>query len=212
MREKIFPLDMYVDLEAVQHLNLSIQGRTVHRRGIRGLGGRFCDLHLRVSEAMFGTEKFPPHYCQQLGSELALLDAKVFQDYLLTLFNSVTDVSIVGTGNVVAPEQIFLAMPSTDGRLFTVLRSSLLSVITGNYMCKWVYESLPLFYFPILASDHSSFLQVASIYREPLPVSNQYRVMLEIGSTYSQYSHGLPVVGKEVNSKLVPPQVLNRSL
>ena len=64
----------------------------------------------------------------------------------------------------------------------------------------------------ILAADHSSFLMVESIYCEPLMVNNQYRVMLDVGPTYSIYTHGLPRMTQRVSSNLVCPSLLNKSL
>ena len=64
----------------------------------------------------------------------------------------------------------------------------------------------------LLASDHGGFIGVQSIYVEPMPVSGQYRVLLELGSSYSLYEYSLPKMSQRVSSNLVCPQTLNRSL
>ena len=139
---------MFRDFEAIQRLTQQIQGRTLHRRGLSGLGGRFCDIHVRCPDILYGTEKFPAEYCQLLGSELSSLDVKLYQDYILTLFNTVENADVVGAGNAVAPGQIFLAVPSIDDRLFTVLKTEMLSVIYGNLMSEFFRSFLLTFLSP----------------------------------------------------------------
>ena len=127
---------MFTDIEAVQKLNRSIQGRSVHRRGLVGLSGKFVDCHVRIPNYLLGGERFPTDYCQQLGIEMSQLDAKLFQDFLLKLFTSVADDAIMGNGRSARSDQIYLVLPSSDGRLFSALRSCLFSVVVGNMMSK----------------------------------------------------------------------------
>ena len=127
---------MYKDFDAVRQLAHDVRGYTIHRRGLMGLGGRFVDLHVRVPTELTETKMFTPEYCQELGRELSGLDAKLFQDYVLALFDTVSDGGIVGAGGVVEDGQVFFAIPSIDLALFAVLRSTLFSVVTGNYMSK----------------------------------------------------------------------------
>ena len=82
-------------------------------------------------------DTFAPHYCQLLGEELSALDGQLFLSYLSVLFNSVTEVTVVGAGNVVRENQIYLVNPEDDSRLFETLRNTLLSVVIGNFMSEF---------------------------------------------------------------------------
>ena len=117
-------------------LSNDIRGRSIHRRGITGIGGRFFDFHARVPTKLVETHSFNPSYCQALGCEFSNLDPKIFQDYLVTLFDAVGDDDVVGSNHVIRDSRIFLATPDQDTRLFDVLRNTLLSVCIGNYMSK----------------------------------------------------------------------------
>ena len=147
-----------------------------------------------------------------MGEELSGLDGKLFQDYLAVLRNSVTEATVVGVGNIVRENQVYMAVPAEDGRLFEILRNTLLSVVINNFMSKFPFPWNCKITFLVPAADHSSFLMIESIYCEPFMVNNQYRVMLEIGPTYSIYAHGLPRMTQRVSSNLVCPAVLNKSL
>ena len=125
---------MFKDFEAVTMLSTDIQGHSIHRRGISGPGGRFFDFHARVPTRLMDGTKFTPIYCQSLGCELSNLDVKLFQEYLVLLFDSVGDLNVIGPNNVIRDPRIFLVTPDHDTRLFDALRNSLLAVCIGNYM------------------------------------------------------------------------------
>ena len=128
---------MFVDFEAVQRLSRDVRGTTLHRRGLTGFGGRFVDLHVRLPSHLHGSETFTPDYCLQLGVELSNMDVQLYRDFILALFNAVRDEEIMGPGTTVRDNQIFLAEPSDDARLFSVLRGSLLSVVVNNFMSEY---------------------------------------------------------------------------
>ena len=136
---------MYKDYAAIHHLSGEIRGRSIHRRGLSGPNGRFTDLHVRVPTKLIQGELFSPQYCQMLGEELSGLDVKLYQSYLTTLYGSVGEPTIVGAGNTVRENQIYLATPDEDGRLFEVLRNTLLSVVINNYMSKFMLIHHKLF-------------------------------------------------------------------
>ena len=53
---------------------------------------------------------------------------------------------------------------------------------------------------------------MVSLYSEPLATNNQNRVFINIGGMLSLYRYSMPRVEQRVDSDLVAPQVLNRSM
>ena len=128
---------MYKDYAAIHRLSGELKGRSIHRRGLSGPNGIFTDVHVRVATKLIQGDLFTPTYCQLLGEELSGLDGKLFQDYLSVLRNSVTEATVVGVGNIVRENQVYMAVPDEDGRLFEVLRNTLLSVVINNFMSEF---------------------------------------------------------------------------
>ena len=126
---------MFLDFAAVQSLSSGPASRTSHRRGLR-IGGKFYDVHFRSRTDLTDGSSFTPEYCHLLGQELASLDFSIFQDFILALFNAVTNSEVVGDDDVVADGRIFMAFESADLRLFEVLRNTLLCVVLNNLMSK----------------------------------------------------------------------------
>ena len=129
---------MYLDFAAVQRLSNGPSSRTAHRRGLR-IHGKFYDVHMRSKTDVAEESSFTPEYCYHLGMELAGLDFSIFQDFILALFNGISNPDIVGEDGIVEDGRIFMATESSDLRLFEVLRNTLLSVILNNYMSEYLY-------------------------------------------------------------------------
>ena len=144
---------MFKDFAAVHRLSTEIKGKSIHRRGMNSATGRFTDLHIRVPTKLLRDDIFTPHYCQLLGEELSNLDGQLFQGYLSTLFKSTAEATVVGVGNVVRENQVYLVTPEDDGRLFEVLRNTLFSVVLNNFMSKFCL-SFTLFIFIVKYCDH----------------------------------------------------------
>ena len=130
---------MYKDYAAIHRLSGDLKGRSIHRRGLSGPNGIFTDVHVRVPTKLIQGDLFIPSYCQLLGEELSGLDGKLFQDYLAVLRNSVLEATVVGVGNIVRENQVYMAVPAEDGRLFEILRNTLLSVVINNFMSKFSF-------------------------------------------------------------------------
>ena len=127
---------MFRDFAAVQNLSNGPVSRTVHRRGLRA-HGKFYDLHMRSRTEVADESSFSSDYCFHLGQELASLDFSIFQDFVLALFNGISNPEVVGADEVVEEGRIFMVADSADLRLFEVLRNTLLSVVLNNYMSKF---------------------------------------------------------------------------
>ena len=114
---------------AAEVANNELVATTVHRRGVRK-GGKFYDIHLRMSDRVVAEGDVPLEYINGLGMELAGLDRAVYEEVL-----EILETTLSRDGVPMGDEPVLMTDSSNPGG-FARVRTSILYAMMRTYMGK----------------------------------------------------------------------------
>ena len=120
--------------EAARALNRDYNGASVHRRGIT-CRGMFLDSHIRIQDNVIIRDNMCPNYLQSLGTEFAVLDKEVYDEFFHKVSAEIDRISPQGRQFGSCP---MLLDETNCPILYRQVRETTMHAVIRNFMCKFV--------------------------------------------------------------------------
>ena len=119
--------------EAARTLNRDYNGASVHRRGIT-CRGMYLDSHIRIQDNVIIRDNMCPNYLQSLGTELAVLDKEVYDEFFYKVSGEIDRISPQGRQFGSCP---MLLDETNCPILYRQVRETTMHAVVRNFMCKF---------------------------------------------------------------------------